>query len=292
MLANKELKAKKKQLENVEAEWSRAQKDITKAKISLTDELADTLAREQSKNKLLAQCVENGKKFKYNAPVASQDDVKLMFAKIQKLGEQDKLALMRKEIKFKKMVFSELPSDFALFKQFGITASKMFQNLMALHAVDPTNQEFISVEDIYEVTDVLASLASLHRPKANKKRQPQSAEVAQETLADLEWPPQEEEFVVALEADGWRICCVISFDETSNTIIAHQLEPIKTRAKDDYGKTYWIYSTEEKEEAYQKKHILTVRPSIFLAKNIKRKDPVFALMNREVIEGISATLFA
>ena len=91
MLANKELKAKKKQLENVEAEWSRAQKDITKAKISLTDELADTLAREQSKNKLLAQCVENGKKFKYNAPVASQDDVKLMFAKIQKLGEQDKL---------------------------------------------------------------------------------------------------------------------------------------------------------------------------------------------------------
>ena len=49
MLANKELKAKKKQLENVEAEWSRAQKDITKAKISLTDELADTLAREQSK---------------------------------------------------------------------------------------------------------------------------------------------------------------------------------------------------------------------------------------------------
>ena len=75
MLANKELKAKKKQLENVEAEWSRAQKDITKAKISLTDELADTLAREQSKNKLLAQCVENGKKFKYNVPVASQVDV-------------------------------------------------------------------------------------------------------------------------------------------------------------------------------------------------------------------------
>ena len=49
MLANKELKAKKKQIENDEAEWSQAQKDITKAKISLTDELADTLAREQSK---------------------------------------------------------------------------------------------------------------------------------------------------------------------------------------------------------------------------------------------------
>ena len=55
-----------------------------------------------------------------------------MFAKIQKFSKQDKLALMRKESKFKKMVFSELPSDFALFKQFGITASKMFQNFMTL----------------------------------------------------------------------------------------------------------------------------------------------------------------
>ena len=77
--------------------------------------------------------------------------------------------MMQKEVKFKKMVFSDLPSDFALFKQFGITASKMFQNLMALHAVDPANQEYISVEDIYEVTNILASLPSLHRPKTNKK---------------------------------------------------------------------------------------------------------------------------
>ena len=291
MLANKELKAKKKEIEKIEAEWSKAQKDITKAKVSTTDELADTLAREQSKNKLLAQCIENGRKFKYNAPVTSQDDVKLMFAKIQKLKEEDKLVLMRKEIKFKKMVFSELPTDFVMFKQYNITASKMFQNLMALHAVDPANQESISVEDIYEVTDALASLPSLHRPKASRKKQ-SSAQVGQESLADLEWPPQEEEFVVALEADGWRICCVISYDEAHKTITAHQLEPIKTRAKDDYGKTYWIYSAEEKEEVYEKKNILSVRPSVVLAKNIKQKDPVFALINRELIEGVSASLFA
>ena len=44
-------------------------------------------------------------------------------------------------------------------------------------------------------------------------------------------------------------------------------------------------------EAFEKKHILTVRPSIILAKNIKQKDPVFALMNREDIEGISASFF-
>ena len=66
---------------------------ITNAKVRMTDELAEILAREQSKNKLLAQCIENGGKFK-NAPVTSQDDVKLMFAKIQKLKEEDKLVLM------------------------------------------------------------------------------------------------------------------------------------------------------------------------------------------------------
>ena len=64
MLADKELKAKKKEIEKIEAEWSKAQKDITKAKVSMTDELADTFAREQSKNKLLAQWIENGRKFK------------------------------------------------------------------------------------------------------------------------------------------------------------------------------------------------------------------------------------
>ena len=121
-----------------------------------------------------------------------------------------------------KKFFSERPTVFVMFKQFNITASKMFQNLMALHAVDPANQESISVEDMYEVTDALASLPSLHCPKASRKKQ-SSAQVGQESLADLEWPPQEEEFVVALEADGWLICCVISYDEAHKTITAHQL---------------------------------------------------------------------
>ena len=79
------------------------------------------------------------------------------------------------------------------------------------------------------------------------------------------------------------------FDEQSNTIKAHQLEPIKTLAKDDAGKTYWIYS-EESYKHFEEKHILAIRPSVQLAKNIKRKDPVFALMNREIIDGISAQM--
>ena len=59
-------------------------------------------------------------------------------------------------------------------------------------------------------------------------------------MTDLEWPPSEEEFIVSLEEGGWRLCSAI--DEKSNSIKAHQLEPIKTCAKDDTGKTYWIYS--------------------------------------------------
>ena len=61
-------------------------------------------------------------------------------------------------------------------------------------------------------------------------------------MVDLEWPPCEEEFIIALEEEGWCVCCFISFEETSNTLKAHQLQPIKTQAKDDTEKTYWIYS--------------------------------------------------
>ena len=56
-------------------------------------------------------------------------------------------------------------------------------------------------------------------------------------------------------------------------------------------KTYWIYSEEERNEYLEEKHILAIRPSVQLAKNIKRKDPVLALMNREIIDGITAQMF-
>ena len=59
-----------------------------------------------------------------------------MFTKIQKLPEQDKLFLMRKEIKFKKLVFSELLKEFVLFKQLNLSSTKMSQNLLTLHAVE------------------------------------------------------------------------------------------------------------------------------------------------------------
>ena len=57
MLKDKELKCQKKQIDKIEAVWSKAQKDILKARIGVADAEADILAREQSKNKLIAWCV-------------------------------------------------------------------------------------------------------------------------------------------------------------------------------------------------------------------------------------------
>ena len=71
MLKSKEMKSKQQEINKVEADWSSAQKEIMKSKLSLSDAETDKLAREQSKNKLLAQCVENGRKHKYIAPLSS-----------------------------------------------------------------------------------------------------------------------------------------------------------------------------------------------------------------------------
>ena len=72
-----------------------------------------------------------------------------------------------------------------------------------------------------------------------------------------------------MEEGGWRLCPAIAYDKKSNSIKAHQLEPIKTRAKGDTGKIYWIYSEEERVKHFEEKHILTVRPSVSLAKKHK-----------------------
>ena len=109
-------------------------------------------------NKFLSQCLENGKKFKYDSPVSSQNDVNKLFTMIQKLNEQDQLSIMRREIKSKKLIFSELPS----LKQNNISAKQMYQNLLALHSVDACNQEVISVEDINEITDSFVTSSNLH----------------------------------------------------------------------------------------------------------------------------------
>ena len=53
--------------------------------------------------------------------------------------------------------FSELLSDFVYFKQCNISSKQMYENLLALHSVDQCNQEFITVDDVYEATNMLDS---------------------------------------------------------------------------------------------------------------------------------------
>ena len=63
----------------------------------------------------------------------------------------------------------------------------------------------------------------------------------------------------------WSVCSVISYDEASDTIKAHLLQAIKTRAKDDTRKTYWIYSEEENVDTFEKKHVLANMDFLFLS---------------------------
>ena len=79
-----------------------------------------------------------------------------------------------------------------------------------------------------------------------------------EAPATLKWPLPEDDFLVTLEDDGWKICFVVSFDDARNTIEVHQLLSISTRVKDNTGKTYWICSPEENIETHEEKNVLLV----------------------------------
>ena len=46
---------------------------------------------------------------------SSQAEVKKCYDRIKKLSEQDQLSILRKEVKLKKVMFSEMPSDFVYF---------------------------------------------------------------------------------------------------------------------------------------------------------------------------------
>ena len=88
------MRKKRKEVEKIEAQWSKAQ-HVIKFKIAISNSEADILAREQTKNKAMSLCSDNGRKFKYNTPVSSQEDVNTMYNKIQKLSEQDQQSILR-----------------------------------------------------------------------------------------------------------------------------------------------------------------------------------------------------
>ena len=71
MLKDKKLKTKQKEDAEIKTDWSRAQKDLMKSKLALIDPEVENLAREQSKNKVMALCRDNGKKHKCDALLTS-----------------------------------------------------------------------------------------------------------------------------------------------------------------------------------------------------------------------------
>ena len=97
---------------------------------------------------------------------------------------------------------------------------------------------------------------------------------------------EEEDFVITLQVNGWTLGSMQSYNQQHDHISVQALSTLKTKAKDDKGKTYWIYPNEDIKDDLERKHGLGIRPSVVLAKNVKRKDLVFALLNREVIEAM------
>ena len=122
--------------------------------------------------------------------------------------------------------------------------------------------------------------------QSQTKRKRSAAATSADPELDFQWPLQEEEFFITLEVDSWNLGSVQSYNQELDTTIVQALITLKTCAKGDVEKTYWIYPTEKVVDHFEKKHVLEIRPSVTLAKNIKRKDLVFALLNREVIEAL------
>merc|ERR1712015_338122 len=233
MLKDKELKTKKKEIDQIDADWTKAQKDIMRSKVSFTNSEADILAREQS-NKLLALCLENGKKFKYDSPVSSQHDVPKMYNKIQKLNEQDQLAIMRREVKLKKAIFSDLPSDFVLFKQLNISAKKCTRTFSLYMLLMPTIKKVSQLRKSMRPPFLWLGILKDQEPHLSQQQH-------LKPWLTYNGHHKEDEFVITLEEDGWKLGSVQSYNEKNDTILVQSLESLKTRAKDDKGKTYWIY---------------------------------------------------
>ena len=71
-----------------------------------------------------------------------------------------------------------------------------------------------------------------------------------------EWPPDEEEFVIFLDDNRWNLGSVQGYKVDADEIEVQLLDPLKTRAKDNHGKTYWIYSANDQSDVYTRNHVL------------------------------------
>ena len=140
---------------------------------------------------------------------------------------------MKQLIRFENLLILDLPNDFILFKQYNIVAKHIFQNLLALHSVDASNQETIMMEDIYGITD---SLQTWFLPEPKKGAPASFLEV---THNGLHWPPQDEEFIIFLQEDGWSLGSFQAYNDKTDSITLQCLKFLKMRAQDNLRKTYW-----------------------------------------------------
>ena len=100
----------------------------------------------------------------------------------------------------------------------------MYENLLALHTVDPSDQEVITVEDVYVASESVGTQSA--NKQAKRSRVP-----VEEPLKDFNWPLQEEEFVVTLQEDGWNLGSVQSYNQQQDSICVQALTTLKTRAR-------------------------------------------------------------
>ena len=82
----------------------------------MTDAEADILAKKQSEFKFIALCKENKDKHSYHTPFLSQAEIKKCNDRLKKLSKQDQLSILHREIKLKKVMFTEMPDDLVYFK--------------------------------------------------------------------------------------------------------------------------------------------------------------------------------
>ena len=78
------------------------------------------------------------------------------------------------------------------FKQYNITTQQMYNNLLALHTVDQSNQEVRTVEDIYVASESAGTKSASQQAKKSRL-------TSEELVGDFIQPLEEEEFVITLQ---------------------------------------------------------------------------------------------
>ena len=84
----------------------------------------------------------------------------------------------------------------------------MYENLLALHSVDHSNPEFMTVHDVYEATNMLDSPTA----QSQTKRIRFAAATSADPELNFQWLLQEEEFFITLEVDSWNLGSVQSYN--------------------------------------------------------------------------------